>query len=155
MARPGVLSSVPYADGTSAKSARISAFGDGMPHPEQLVALAVKIGESRDRRQKFFADELFAEPGWEMLLALYRADAAGLRMSVSNLCGMTCGPETTAVRWIDRLEGLGMISRRKNPSDGRDTFVELSAGARSKIHDYLVETWVYMGEAITSGTREK
>jgi DNA-binding MarR family transcriptional regulator len=112
-----------------------------MPHAEQLLALAKKIGESRHRRQNFLATELFAEPGWEMLLALYRADAAGLRMSVSNLCRTSEGPETTAVRWIDRLEDLGMVTRRKSPHDGRVSFVELSPTARLRIHDYLMETW--------------
>jgi DNA-binding MarR family transcriptional regulator len=113
-------------------------------HAEQLVAMAQMIGELRRRRGKFLAPELFAEPGWEMLLALYSTEAAGLRMSVSNLCRMSEGPQTTAVRWIERLEALRMISRVKSMHDGRVFFVELTPDARARIEDYLAETWVSM-----------
>jgi DNA-binding MarR family transcriptional regulator len=117
---------------------------DPPPHPEQLVAMAQMIGESRRRRENFFAPELFAEPGWEMLLALYSANAAGIRMSVSNLCRMSKGPPSTAVRWVDRLESLKLITRHKSLRDGRVFFVELTPDAHQRVEDYLIETWASM-----------
>lgn len=130
------------AEGVSLERHEHLPAGDSRPHTEQLVAMAHMIGELRRRRKRFLAPELFAEPGWEMLLALYRSEAAGLRMSVSNLCRMSEGPQSTAVRWIDRLEALGMIVRRQNRHDGRVFFVELTPDARSRLHNYLMETWL-------------
>jgi DNA-binding MarR family transcriptional regulator len=121
--------------------------GDSTPHAEQLVAMAKMIGESRHRREKFLAPELFAEPGWEMLLALYRAHAAAVRMTVSNLCRMSEGPVTSAVRWIDRLESLGLVSRHRSLHDARVFFVELTPEAHAQIRDYLMETWASMFDA--------
>jgi DNA-binding MarR family transcriptional regulator len=118
--------------------------GDATPHAEQLVAMARMIGELRHRRHKVLAPELFAEPGWEMLLGLFRAHAAGLRVTVSNLCRMSKGPLTSAVRWVDRLEALDLIVRRKSMHDARVFFVELTPEAHAQIRDYLMETWASM-----------
>jgi DNA-binding MarR family transcriptional regulator len=131
-------------NGSAPDPARSAARNDvnAMPHPEELLALSKRISASRIGRRNFFAADLFAEPAWEMLLALYRADAAGHRMSVSNLCYASEAPGTTALRWIDKLEELGLVSRRKNPLDARMVFIELDAAARTQIEDYLLDTWV-------------
>lgn len=111
------------------------------PHAEDLLAMAESISSSRTRRKHFLAADLFGEPAWEMLLALYRADVMGYRMTVSNLCRASDAPSTTALRWIERLEELGMVMRRKNPLDQRVVFIEFTAETRDQMQNYLSETW--------------
>ncbi len=76
-----------------------------------------------------------------MLLALYEADTAGHRMTISNLCYSSQAPDTTALRWLDKLVELNLIHRRKNPLDARIVFIELEPGAKSAIRSYLCELW--------------
>lgn len=114
----------------------------GSPAPEELLVLARRISAARNRRKKYLAGELFAEPGWEMLLALYEADAAGHRRTVSNLCYSSKAPDTTALRWLDKLSELNLVRRSKNPLDARMVFIELEPCARNAIQSYLCELWV-------------
>jgi DNA-binding MarR family transcriptional regulator len=114
------------------------------PSLEALLALSDRICAARNRRPEFLAPELFSEPGWEMMIALFRADAAGHRMTVSSLCRASNGPDTTALRWLEKLTELGLVFRRKNPLDGRIVFIELEAAARNAIQSYLSEVWASM-----------
>jgi DNA-binding MarR family transcriptional regulator len=118
------------------------------PSLDELLALSDRVCGARNLRQAFFTPDLFAEPGWEMLIALFRADAAGHRMTISSLCRASNGPDTTALRWLERLTELGLVYRRKNPLDGRIVFIELEASARKAIHSYLSEVWIslYAGD---------
>lgn len=131
----------------------VASVGDGppargdhnaMPDPEDILALAKFISGARAMRKSDFPAELFGEPAWEMLLALFCADRAGYRMSVSNMCLASGSPTTTALRWIEKLEELGMITRRKNPLDARIFFIELVPETGQLIEDYLMKTWVAM-----------
>lgn len=112
------------------------------PSPEGLLDLASKLHKSRVRRGVFFSPDLFSEPGWEMLFALYRADAAGHRLTVSNLCFASQGPDTTALRWIDKLLELHLVFKKKNPLDARSYFIELEPEARIAVHAYLLDQWL-------------
>jgi DNA-binding MarR family transcriptional regulator len=96
----------------------------------------------RRRRADFLSADLFAEPGWEMLLALYEANCAGHRMTSTNLCSASNAPPTTALRWLDNLAELGLVRRRKNPLDGRIVFIELEPNARTAIEAYLCDAWM-------------
>ena len=77
-----------------------------------------------------------------MLLALYHTSCTGSRLTVSNLCQYSHAPDTTALRWIDRLVELGLASRRPNPLDARVVFIELEPSGHSKIEDYLLQAWL-------------
>jgi len=113
-----------------------------LPHPEELLALAGKLIEARDIRSGCLPSSIFGEPGWDMLLALYRADGAGYRMTVSHMCRASQAPATTALRWIDNLIQLNMVLRRENPLDGRVVFIEMTPQTRRAIEHYLMEVWV-------------
>ena len=108
--------------------------------PAPLVALAQKILLARSMRRTFMSNDFFAEPGWEMLLSLFCADAAGHRMTVSNLCHASCSPDTTALRWLEKLLERDMVRRRSNPLDARVIFIELQPSARSAIRSYLSDS---------------
>ena len=90
---------------------------------EAEVRALLKLRRHRDR---FFDSDLFADPAWDILLALYAASLAQLRVSVTSLCHSAAVPATTALRWINQLEGRGLIARRNDPMDGRRQFLTLS-----------------------------
>lgn len=130
---------------------REEAVGTGRPTPDNvnaipqtgdLLALAREITSARVMRKSHFPTELFGEPAWDMLLALYQETGFGRRITVSNLCRASESPSTTALRWIERLEELKMVTRRKNPLDARIVFIELAPEAHQLIEDYLMRTWV-------------
>lgn len=111
------------------------------PSEESLAAFAAKVIRLRDMRGSFVTDALFSEPGWEMLLALFRADAAGHRMTISKLCSASKAPDTTALRWIEKLTALGMVTRMANPLDARVFFIGLQADTRRAVRAYLLRVW--------------
>lgn len=115
---------------------------DRAPGPSALVALAKKIQGVRERRDVFLGNDLISETGWEMLIALYQSDVAMHRMTVSNLCQASHAPTTTALRWIDRLAELGLVSRHNHMGDGRVVYVELTPSARTAMNACLADIWV-------------
>jgi DNA-binding MarR family transcriptional regulator len=88
-------------------------------------------------RAKFFKAELFADPAWDMLLDLYRAELDQYRVSVTSLCTASGVPTSTALRWLRALEEEGLITRRQDPLDGRRTFVALTTAAVGSMNAYF------------------
>ena len=113
----------------------------GAPTPDQLIGFAKRIYNARSKRKHFVGAELFGEPGWDMLLALFNAETIGHRLTVSSLCAASQSPDTTALRWIERLGQLDLIRREKSPLDGRVFFIDLQPSARTAIDAYLREIW--------------
>lgn len=95
------------------------------------------ISRARARRKEFFTASLFADPAWDMLLDLYQAELAQVRISVSSLCAAAGVPSTTALRWLKTLELEGLIERRDDPLDGRRTFVSLTGDASARMQRYF------------------
>lgn len=112
------------------------------PHAEELFRLAQKISATREVRGRTFSATIFGEPGWDMLLALYRAAGTGHRMTVTHMCDASEVPATTALRWIENLVQLGMVYRRDNPLDARVVFIEMTPDTYRTIEGYLMEVWV-------------
>jgi DNA-binding MarR family transcriptional regulator len=112
------------------------------PHGE-LPPLAVNTVRSviraRRLRARYFAEDLFADPAWDMLLDLLQAEIAQHRVPVSSLCIAAAVPATTALRWIKSMTDSGLFVRRADPHDGRRVFVELSRGASEAMRRYFAE----------------
>jgi DNA-binding MarR family transcriptional regulator len=94
---------------------------------------------ARRLRSRFFSEELFADPAWDMLLDLLQAEIAQLRVPVSSLCIAAAVPATTALRWIKTMTEQGLFVRRADPHDGRRVFVELAPAASSAMRRYFSE----------------
>ena len=73
-----------------------------------------------------------------MLLALYIAEGEGYRLQVSEVCFESNCPETTALRWLVKLEEQSLIRRRQNPLDARSSFVEIEAEAIDRLTRYFL-----------------
>ena len=105
-----------------------------------LSADAVRnVIRARRLRARFFSEELFADPAWDMLLDLLQAEIAQLRVPVSSLCIAAAVPATTALRWLKTLVTQGLFVRRADPHDGRRVFVELSPEASHALRRYFAE----------------
>jgi DNA-binding MarR family transcriptional regulator len=91
----------------------------------------------RRLRAQFFADHLFADPAWDMLLDLMAARLEQERVAVSSLCIAAAVPPTTALRWIRTMTEQGLFVRRQDPGDGRRIFIELSDSAAASMAAYL------------------
>ena len=102
--------------------------------PGSRIAEILRV---RSMRGKFFKAELFADPAWDMLLDLYRAELDQYRVSVTSLCTASGVPTSTALRWLHTLEQDGLITRRQDPLDGRRTFVALASTAVEAMEAYF------------------
>lgn len=107
--------------------------------PPALMRRARDTLANRRRRQDIFGKAMFGEPAWEMLLLLYITEP-GPRQSISRLADESGASRTTALRWIDYLEGQGLIRREAHPNDRRIAFVQLTQKGRQSIELYLIET---------------
>jgi DNA-binding MarR family transcriptional regulator len=94
---------------------------------------------ARRLRSRYFSEELFADPAWDMLLDLLQAEIAHLRVPVSSLCIAAAVPATTALRWLKTMVSEGLFVRRADPHDGRRVFVELAPEASSALRRYFAE----------------
>ena len=114
---------------------------DAPPLSVEAVRSAIR---ARRLRARFFTEELFADPAWDMLLDLLQAELAQHRVPVSSLCIAAAVPATTALRWIKSMTDAGLFVRQADPHDGRRVFVELSPAASAAMRQYFGE----MGQSV-------
>lgn len=98
-----------------------------------------RVIRARRLRARFFPEDLFADPAWDMLLDLLQAEIAQLRVPVSSLCIAAAVPATTALRWLKAMTEQGLFVRRADPHDGRRVFVELAPQASQALRRYFAE----------------
>jgi hypothetical protein len=94
---------------------------------------------ARRLRARYFPENLFADPAWDMLLDLLQAEVSQLRVPVSSLCIAAAVPPTTALRWLKTLVEEGIFVRRADPHDGRRVFVELAPESSRALRRYFAE----------------
>jgi hypothetical protein len=91
-----------------------------------LVERARLLLDERRIRRRFLPDELFHEPAWDMLLALFVARDERLPMNVKTLVSLSDAPTTTSQRWIEHLYQLKLINRVTDTVDRRRLEISLS-----------------------------
>ncbi len=107
--------------------------------PEVPVETVRAVIRARRLRSRYFAEELFADPAWDMLLDLLQAESSNLRVPVSSLCIAAAVPATTALRWLKTMVEEGIFIRRADPHDGRRVFVELAPHTSLTLRRYFGE----------------
>lgn len=93
-----------------------------LPHPK----LVRQIIRQRHLRNRFFGDDLFADPAWDILLDLTAARGENARVSVTSLCIASGVPPTTALRWISQMTEAGLVERLNDSADKRRAFISLT-----------------------------
>ncbi len=127
----------PGGDGVRDRAADFVAPPTDDSAPVEITAATVRGAiRARRLRDQYFADGLFADPAWDMLLDLFAARLEGLTVSVSSLCIAAAVPPTTALRWITAMTDAGLLMRREDPSDRRRAFVTLTARAVAGMEGY-------------------
>ena len=122
---PGAAESLPQEEDFPGKLAQVS--------PQQVNDLI----RARRMRGRFLPEDLFADPAWDMLLGLLRAELLQHRVAVSSLCSSAAVPATTALRWLNTLIERRLCVRRADPHDGRRVFVELTPEASMSLRRYF------------------
>ncbi|KQS03806.1 hypothetical protein ASG11_05735 [Sphingomonas sp. Leaf357] len=110
--------------------------------PVDLVARARNIMASRKARRKFFPADLFHEPAWEMLMALFIIYEGEHTMNVKALVSCSDAPATTSQRWIDHLHKSGLIDRVTDTIDRRRIDISLSERGHDAMTRYLKDVVV-------------
>ncbi|HET9810465.1 MAG TPA: MarR family transcriptional regulator [Sphingomicrobium sp.] len=107
-----------------------------------LAATVRSILTARRARDVLICRDLFAEPAWDILLELYAAELEQRRVTSSDLSASSAVPPTTSLRWIDRLETTGLVTRREDHLDRRRAWIGLSPAGSHKMQSYFVATGI-------------
>jgi DNA-binding MarR family transcriptional regulator len=107
--------------------------------PEVSIETIRAIIRARRLRSRYFDEELFADPAWDMLLDLLYAEISNLRVPVSSLCIAAAVPATTGLRWLKTMVQQGIFLRQADPHDGRRVFVELAPHSSQSLRRYFAE----------------
>jgi DNA-binding MarR family transcriptional regulator len=107
--------------------------------PDVSADAVRSIIRARRLRARYFQEDLFADPAWDMLLDLLQAEIAHLRVPVSSLCIAAAVPATTALRWLKTMVQQGLFIRQADPHDGRRVFVELAPETSRALRNYFAE----------------
>jgi DNA-binding MarR family transcriptional regulator len=122
--------------GAAARTIEPLPAGDLPPLSAETVRSVIR---ARRLRARYFREDLFADPAWDMLLDLLQAEIAQLRVPVSSLCIAASVPATTALRWLKTMVSQGIFVRRADPHDGRRVFVELAPEASQALRRYFAD----------------
>ena len=125
--------------GFSREAVRLEAGPIPSPARSRLARRAAAAFKARELRNRFFARAIFAEPAWNMLLALYLADDDGRPVTASGLSEWSGCPPTTGLRWLRLLESERLVRRRPSATDRRMCFVELTSRGREALDRYFAE----------------
>jgi len=107
--------------------------------PHVSVETVSSVIRSRKLRTRYFSEDLFADPAWDIMLDLLRAEASHTRVSVSSLCLAAGVPATTALRWLKSMEKQALVIRRNDPHDGRRVFIELAPETSVALNRYFAD----------------
>jgi DNA-binding MarR family transcriptional regulator len=114
-----------------------SADSKAAVRPRDRREFARRILRVRQQRNAILGADSFRDPAWDMLLDLYVQDADHKGTMISALCIASGVPQTTALRYIYRLEQLGLVQTTDHPTDQRRTMVSLSDKARPRVERLL------------------
>lgn len=95
----------------------------------EMRAAAAYILRVRKAAKSYFGSAVQSEPAWKLLLALYSAGGAADECRIGSAAKRADIPLTTAIRWLYRLHGSGIVSLRDDPKDDRAVLVKLTGSS--------------------------
>ena len=123
-----------------AKGETLAEAGSRGASTADLGNLAYGIYSARRKRDRMLQGDLFGEPAWDMLLALYCLPQRGEQLSVTTLSYAANIPQSTGHRIQAALGAEGLIERQPEASDRRRQLVNLTERGRTMLERYL--TWL-------------
>lgn len=121
-------------DGQSASPVVVTLASRAEP---TYAAVARRILKDRRKVTDFFEPDMFADPARDILLDLFAAAEEGESVSVSSCCIAASVPQTTALRWLDRLKQTGLVTQTEDAADRRRRFVALTPKGHDAMRRYL------------------
>lgn len=119
------------------------AEGDISSRPSSLEIARRYVHQRRLRRDIFRAD-VFREPAWDILLDLYCARLSGKEVSIMDACIAAGVPSTTGLRYVRRLLATKLVTLRRDATDRRRSWVELTDVTVAQIESWLQATWPHV-----------
>lgn len=132
-------------DVAAAEEERLRQAPRRRPTQIQLNNLAFNIYRARQARTQQFKADLFGEPAWDMLLALYCLPPRGEVLAVTSLSLAANVPEATGLRWQARLAQEGLVKRGPHVRDRRIQLIGLSQRGRLLMDKYLIRLFCCQG----------
>ncbi|QIK78853.1 helix-turn-helix domain-containing protein [Sphingomonas piscis] len=94
-----------------AKSLQISSIPKTGLNSIGKYRLVCQAYEARRARPLFFASNLFAEPAWDILLAMFREYLAARPTTVADVVRSSDVQESSARRWLSALIDAGLVEQ--------------------------------------------
>ena len=95
-----------------------------------------RILAARRIRERQLGAELFADPSWDLLLEAFAADLEHKPIVRTELCRAAPVPETTAMRWLNKLEQDGWL-RSSDANAGQPQTIEMTLEGSTKLLRYF------------------
>jgi DNA-binding MarR family transcriptional regulator len=111
------------------------------PTRKELCHLAYAIYTGRRLRDRIVDDELFGEPAWDILLALYCLPPRGQMLTVTGLSYAANINPVTGLRWQKMLIEHGLIERGPEGVDRRKMLVRLTNAGRELMRRLLTRLY--------------
>ena len=118
----------------NARVRRLEKANPGKPIQARLVRAVLSAMRSRDA---LFGNKLFGEPAWGILLELCEAELEERRLPVAKVGRATGLPQTTKLRWIEKLESTGWLERVPDPRRKRSVFAILTPRGSKAMREVL------------------
>lgn len=106
--------------------------------PFPSIATVRGVIDDRLNRAKHFPREIFSDPAWDILLAVFEAELRQVRIQTREVAIRADVPATTSQRWIKTLAQNDLLVRLQDPFDGRRIFIELSPSANLSLRRYFM-----------------
>jgi hypothetical protein len=113
------------------------AAGLNKPSYKSVTQFAAGMRAIRLRRNEVLGKPVFRDPAWDMLIDLVVAADERRAVSVSGLCHASGVPTTTALRHVERLETLGLLTRTPDPADKRRFWVDAEPEALGRVREII------------------
>lgn len=110
-------------------------IGDG--DPATLLSVAQFLVATRRARGSVCDRMLFAEPGWDAVLAAYIAEAQGLAVDAATLAAILDQSPATIERWISALVQHGVLEAEYHPMADATRAFRLTGDTHRKLETYL------------------
>jgi len=105
-----------------------------MPIDSDAHSIARGLLKVRKARHKHLPEAAISEAGWGLLLALYSMDSDAGSCAERRLADIADVSPTTTLRWIQRLEDAGLVSKMSTPTDKRVVRVSLTDRGRNAMN---------------------
>lgn len=105
---------------------------------ETLARTAKRLLDDRMLRQQFLDPDCFGEPVWDILLDLFYNESVGRRVSISSACIASRIPHTSALRYLELMQKIGLVYRTPSKKDRRRSWLWLTEKASQAIAQYLM-----------------